>query len=248
MTIRVAVVGASGRMGQTICAAVERARDMELVAQLDVGSTISADSLNSADVAIEFTVPTVTEENAAALLDAGVDVVVGTSGWTEGMLERIGEKASAAGHSIIIAPNYGVSAVLLMHFAKISAPYFESAEVIELHHPEKVDAPSGTANSTAHSIAESRMAAGLGAMPDATSIDPNGARGAVVDGVHVHSVRLRGLNAHEEVLFGNPAEQLVIRQDSFDRSSFMPGVLLAVRSVKGLSGLTYGLDKVMGLA
>ena len=248
MSINVAVVGAAGRMGQKICAAVERAKDMELVAQIDVGKAIDADAVAGADVAIEFTVPTVTESNVMALLDAGVDVVVGTSGWTEDMLVRVEERAKATGRSVIVAPNYGLSAVLLMHFAKISAQYFESAEVIELHHPDKLDAPSGTATSTARLIAEARREAGLGDSPDATEIDPDGARGASVEGVHVHAVRLRGLNAHEEVLFGNPSEQLVIRQDSFDRSSFMPGVLLAVRAVQGRGGLTYGLDKVMGLS
>jgi dihydrodipicolinate reductase (EC 1.3.1.26) len=247
MSIKVAVVGAAGRMGQTICTAVEQARDMELVSQIDVGSHINADTLAGAEVAIEFTVPTVTESNVMALLDSGVDVVVGTSGWNEEMLARVEKKAKETGRSVIVAPNYGLSAVLLMHFSKLAARYFESAEVIEMHHPDKVDAPSGTAVSTAKVIGEARRSAGMGASPDNTQEDQGGSRGSTIDGVHVHAVRLRGLNAHEEVLFGNPAEQLVIRQDSFNRSSFMPGVLLAVRSVQGRGGLTYGLDKVMGL-
>lgn len=247
MSISVAVVGAAGRMGQMICDAVSGAPDMELVARLDAGDPITPESLAGAQVAIEFTVPTVTEKNTLALVDAGVDVVVGTSGWTAEARASLAERAEAAGRSVLIAPNFGLSAVLLMHFAKIAAKYFESAEVIELHHPNKVDAPSGTATSTAQHIAQARAEAGLGESPDATEIDHGGARGADIDGVHVHAVRLRGLNAHEEVLFGNPAEQLVIRQDSFDRSSFMPGILLAVRSIQGRTGLTYGLDQVMGL-
>ena len=247
MTINVAVVGALGRMGRTICAAVEDAPDLELVARLDIGDAIDARTLAGADVAIEFTVPATTEANVHALLEAGVDVVVGTTGWSDEALEGVRAKAEQAGRSAIIAPNYALSAVLVMSFAEKAAAYFESVEVIELHHPDKVDAPSGTAATTARRISQARRAACVAESPDATEIDPLGARGAEVDGVNVHAVRLRGLNAHEEVLLGNPGEQLVIRQDSFDRSSFMPGVLLAVREVVGRGGLTYGLDKIMGL-
>jgi 4-hydroxy-tetrahydrodipicolinate reductase len=149
---------------------------------------------------------------------------------------------------VFIAPNFAISAVLADYFATKAAKYFESAEVIELHHPTKVDAPSGTAIHTAHGIAEARKAAGLAPVPDATETD-GGSRGQVVDGIHVHAVRLRGLNAHEEVLFGNAGEQLTIRADSFDRISFMPGVLLAVRKVAdgGHAGLTIGLDHFLDL-
>ena len=240
MTIRVAVVGAAGRMGSTVCQAVEDAEGLELVARLDVGDTLDAEHLAGADVAVDFTVPSVTEANVHALLDAGVDVVVGTTGWTEESYGRIREhlaRPEAAGRSVLIAPN----------FAAKAAPYFESAEVIELHHPNKVDAPSGTAVATAQGIAAARAKAGLGAMPDATQTDPDGARGAVVDGVHVHAVRLRGLTAHEEVVLGNPGEQLTIRTDSFDRASFMPGVVLAVRQVSSHPGLTIGLDALLDL-
>lgn len=247
MTIKVAVVGALGRMGRTVCAAVEGAPDMDLVARLDVGDEIDARTLEGVDVAVEFTVPATTEANVHALLAAGVDVVVGTTGWTDEALERVREAAKATGRSVIIAPNYALSAVLAMSFAEKAATYFESVEVIELHHPDKVDAPSGTAATTARKISEVRRAAGVAVSPDATETDPLGARGAKVDDVRVHAVRLRGLNAHEEILLGNPGEQLTIRQDSFDRSSFMPGVLLAVREVGGRGGLTYGLDVVMGL-
>ena len=250
MTIRVAVVGAAGRMGSTVCQAVQDAEGLELVARLDVGDTLDAEHLAGADVAVDFTVPSVTESNVHALLDAGVDVVVGTTGWNEESYGRVREhlaRPEAAGRSVLIAPNFALSAVLAMSFAAKAAPYFESAEVIELHHPNKVDAPSGTAVATAQGIAAARAEAGLGAMPDATQTDPDGARGAVVDGVHVHAVRLRGLTAHEEIVLGNPGEQLTIRTDSFDRASFMPGVLLAVRRVGGHPGLTVGLDRLLGV-
>ncbi|CED91198.1 4-hydroxy-tetrahydrodipicolinate reductase [Actinomyces succiniciruminis] len=250
MSIAVAVVGAAGRMGSTVCQAVQDADGLELVARLDVGDTISAETLNGAEVAVDFTVPAVTEANVHALIDAGVDVVVGTTGWTDEAYGRVREhlaRPEAAGRSVIIAPNFALSAVLTMSFAAKAARYFESAEVIELHHPNKVDAPSGTAIATARGIAAARVEAGLGPVPDATETDPDGARGAVVDGVHVHAVRLRGLTAHEEVVLGNPGEQLTIRTDSFDRASFMPGVVLAVREVGGREGLTIGLDQLLDL-
>ena len=248
MTIRVAVVGAAGRMGTTVSRAVEEAEGLDLVAGLDIGDELAVEPLTGADVAVDFTVPGVTETNVHTLIDAGVDVVVGTTGWTEESYERVREHlARVEGRSVLIAPNFALSAVLAMSFAAKAAPYFESAEVIELHHPNKVDAPSGTAIATARGIAAARAEAGLGAVPDATQTDPDGARGAVVDGVHVHAVRLRGLTAHEEIVLGNPGEQLTIRTDSFDRASFMPGVLLAVRRVGGHPGLTVGLDRLLGV-
>ncbi|QKD80600.1 4-hydroxy-tetrahydrodipicolinate reductase [Actinomyces marmotae] len=244
--IRVAVVGAAGRMGSTVCQAVEEADGLELVARLDAGDTISAETLGGADVAVDFTVPTVTEANVRALIDAGVDVVVGTTGWDEESYARVREhlaRPEAAGRSVLIAPNFALSAVLAMRFAALAAPYFESVEIIELHHPNKVDAPSGTAVATAQAIAAARAAAS----PDATESDPLGARGGLVDGVRVHAVRLRGLTAHEEVLLGNPGEQLTLRTDSFDRSSFMPGVVLAVREIGSREGLTIGLGPLINL-
>ncbi|WP_201288732.1 4-hydroxy-tetrahydrodipicolinate reductase [Actinomyces sp. zg328] len=246
MMIRVAVVGAAGRMGSTVCQAVEEADGLELVARLDAGDTISAETLGGADVAVDFTVPTVTEANVHALIDAGVDVVVGTTGWDEDSYARVREhlaRPEAAGRSVLIAPNFALSAVLAMRFAALAAPYFESVEIIELHHPNKVDAPSGTAVATAQAIAAARAAAS----PDATESDPLGARGGLVDGVRVHAVRLRGLTAHEEVLLGNPGEQLTLRTDSFDRSSFMPGVVLAVREIGSREGLTIGLGPLINL-
>lgn len=252
VNIKVAVVGASGRMGTAVCEAVQAAPDMELVARLDADDVICAENLSGADTVVEFTVPTVCDENVHALLDAGVNVVVGTTGWNHERLEAVHEHARQVGKRVLIAPNFSISAVLLMQFAQKAAQYFESVEVIELHHPNKVDAPSGTAVTTAQRIAVARMEAGVASGPDATEADPLGARGAQIDGVRIHAVRLRGLNAHEEVLFGNPGEQLVLRQDSFDRVSFMPGVLLAVRAVtaEGVSsdlrvGLTYGIDDLL---
>lgn len=245
--IRVAVTGAKGRMGSTVVAAVTGAPDMEVVAQLDAGDPITKKTVNGAQVAVDFSVPGVTEANVHALLDAGVDVVVGTTGWTEESYARVRTHVQEAGRAVLIAPNFAMGAVLSMKFAAMAAPYFESAEVIEMHHPGKVDAPSGTAVATARGIARARAEAGLGDMPDATEMDELGSRGGRVDGVPVHAVRLRGLTASEEILLGNEGEQLVIRTDSFDRVSFMPGVLLGVRRVIGRTGLTIGLDQVMGL-
>ena len=245
--IRVAVTGAKGRMGSTVVAAVTGAPDMEVVAQLDAGDPITKKTVNGAQVAVDFSVPGVTEANVHALLDAGVDVVVGTTGWTEESYARVRTHAEEAGRAVLIAPNFAMGAVLAMKFAAMAAPYFESAEVIEMHHPGKVDAPSGTAVATARGIARARAEAGLGDMPDVTEMDELGSRGGRVDGVPVHAVRLRGLTASEEILLGNEGEQLVIRTDSFDRVSFMPGVLLGVRRVIGRTGLTIGLDQVMGL-
>ncbi len=245
--IRVAVTGAKGRMGSTVVQAVTDAPDMEVVALFDAGDEITPQSVNGAQVAVDFSIPSVTESNVHALLDAGVDVVVGTTGWTEEPYARVREHAEAAGRAVLIAPNFAMGAVLAMKFAAMAAPYFESAEVIEMHHPAKVDAPSGTAVATARGIAKARAEVGLGEMPDATETDELGSRGGRVDGIPVHAVRLRGLTASEEILLGNAGEQLVIRTDSFDRVSFMPGVLLGVRRVIGRTGLTIGLDQVMGL-
>ena len=246
--MKAAVIGAKGRMGIAMAAGIDATEGIELVAQLDAGDEITAKTLGGADVAIEFTRPDSTLDNVLALIDAGVHCVVGTTGWTDEALVQVEAKlADNPGIGVIIAPNYALSAVLAMAFAAKAAAYFESAEVIELHHPGKVDAPSGTALTTAKLIAEARRDAGLGAMPDATETDPDGARGADIDGVRVHAVRLQGLTAHEEIVFGNPGEQFTIRTDSFDRESFFPGVLLAVREVPVRPGLTYGLDKLMDI-
>ncbi|MBE1874672.1 4-hydroxy-tetrahydrodipicolinate reductase [Myceligenerans pegani] len=251
--IKVAVLGAAGRMGTQTCAAVEAADGMTLVARLDKDDPITGGSLSGADVVVDFTVPSAAEKNVHAVLDAGAHAVVGTTGWDDASRGRVAEHLErlnatrAHGLGVLIAPNFGLSAVLAMSFAAKAARWFESVEVIELHHPDKVDAPSGTARHTAVAVAAARAEAGLPASPDATESGWE-ARGADIDGVRVHAVRLRGLVAHEEILLGNPGEQLVIRQDSFDRSSFMPGVLVAVRAVVDRPGLTVGLEHVLDLA
>jgi 4-hydroxy-tetrahydrodipicolinate reductase len=246
--VRVAVLGAGGRMGRAVCDAVRAAADLELVAELHRTDTPAAAASAGAAVAVDFTVPDVTEANVHALIDAGVHAVVGATGWTEASLDRLrSHLAEVPDVGVLVAPNFALGAVLAMSFAAQAARWFESAEVVELHHPDKVDAPSGTARHTAAAMAAARAAAGLGPMPDATATGLDGARGADVDGVRVHSVRLRGLVAHEEILLGNAGEQLTIRHDSFDRVSFMPGVLLAVRQVGARPGLTVGLETLLGL-
>ena len=243
--IRVSVIGANGRMGSHVIAAVNGAADMQLVHALDRGDNLDAINHENTDVVVEFSVTDASLNNVLAMIKNNVNVVVGTTGWTEEKMQTVRE--ALAEHpqiSVFIAPNFAISTVLAEHFAAQAAKYFESAEIIELHHPDKVDAPSGTALHTAHKLAAAREAAGMPAIPDNTQTD-GGSRGQVVDGIHVHAVRLRGLNAHEEVLFGNAGEQLVIRADSFDRTSFMPGVLLAVRHAGEKPGLSVGLDNYL---
>ncbi|WEV73158.1 4-hydroxy-tetrahydrodipicolinate reductase [Bifidobacterium sp. ESL0790] len=249
--IRVSVIGAQGRMGASVVGAVEAADDMELAKKIGMDDDIAAVTPGNTDVAVEFTVPTASLANVLKLVAQGVNVVVGTTGWTDEKMAQVKAalaKAPKAGQSVFIAPNFAISAVLADKFAAQAAKYFTSAEVIELHHPDKVDAPSGTAIHTAQAIAKARADAGSAPMPDGTQGEA-ASRGQVVDGVHVHAVRLQGLNAHEEVLLGNTGEQLVIRADSFDRASFMPGVLLAVRNIASGShpGLTVGLDSFLDL-
>ncbi|MDR1633463.1 MAG: 4-hydroxy-tetrahydrodipicolinate reductase [Bifidobacteriaceae bacterium] len=249
--IAVAVIGAKGRMGSAVVKAVQAAPDLRLADALDVGDPLSSLPADAVQVAVDFTVPSAAEDNVHQLIDLGVNAVVGTSGWDGPALERVRRHlAEAREVGVVIAPNFALGAVLAMHFAAQAAPFFESAEVIELHHPDKLDAPSGTARHTAAAVAAARAAAGLGAAPDATDPDRSepGARGAAIDGVHVHSVRLRGLVAHEEILLGNPGEYLTIRHDSLDRVSFMPGVLLAVRQVSTRPGLTVGLEPLLNLS
>jgi 4-hydroxy-tetrahydrodipicolinate reductase len=232
-------------MGSTSCAAVEAAEGLELVSRIDLGDDLQA-GVKDADVAVIFSVPDAAVENVLSCVQAGVHAVVGTTGWTDDRLQQV-EAAleQAPGVGVLVAPNFALGAVLLLRFAAEAAVHFESVEVIELHHPDKVDAPSGTARHTAAAIAAARREAGLPGSPDATRSGLDGARGADVDGVRVHSVRLRGLVAHEEVLLGGPGEQLTIRHDSFDRVSFMPGVLLAVRQVGQRPGLTVGLENYL---
>jgi 4-hydroxy-tetrahydrodipicolinate reductase len=244
--IAVGVLGARGRMGATTCDAVDSADDLELVAKVDVGDDLIA--ISAAQVAVDFTRPDAVMDNLEWCISHGVHVVVGTTGFDEGRLEQLRRWLSVAPDvGVVVAPNFSIGAVLMMSFAAKAAPYFESAEIIELHHPNKVDAPSGTARHTAERMAAARLAVGSAPMPDATNVSLDGARGADVGGVHVHAVRLAGLLAHQEVLLGGHGETLTIRHDSLDRASFMPGVLLAVRAVVSRPGLTVGLEPLLDL-
>jgi 4-hydroxy-tetrahydrodipicolinate reductase len=245
--IRVGVLGARGKMGSQACSAVAEADDLDLIARVDVGDDRAA--LADAQVAVDFTSPGAVMDNIAWCIDHGVSVVAGTSGFTPERLRAIEDRLRAAPDvAVLVVPNFSVGAVLMMRFAAQAARFYESVEIIELHHPTKVDAPSGTARRTAELVAEARRGAALGPMPDASADTLDGARGADVDGVAVHSVRVRGLVAHQEVILGGPGETLTIRHDSLDRESFMPGVLAAVRSVVDRRGLVIGLDEVLGLA
>jgi len=245
--IKVGVLGAKGRMGSHVCGTVEQASDLALTAQVDVGDSL--DELAGVDVVVDFTHPAAVLGNLRWCVEHGIDAVVGTSGFDDARLSEVeGWLAERPAARVLIVPNFSVGAVLMMRFAEIAAPFFESAEVIEMHHAGKVDAPSGTAGRTASVISAARAAAGTGPMPDATVTAADGARGTEVGGVHVHSVRLAGLVAHQEVLLGGHGEILTIRHDSLDRASFMPGVLVAVRGIGGLPpGLTVGLDGLLGL-
>jgi 4-hydroxy-tetrahydrodipicolinate reductase len=245
--IKVGVLGAKGRMGSQACATVDAASDLQLAAQVDVGDPITA--LEGCDVVVDFTHPGAVMENVRWCVEHGIPAVAGTSGFNEARLDQVrqwlGESASTR---VLVVPNFSVGAVLMMRFAQQAARFFESAEVIEMHHAGKADAPSGTAARTASMIEQARADAGLGPSPDATVTEAEGARGAVLGGVHVHSVRLAGLVAHQEVLLGGHGEVLTIRHDSLDRASFMPGVLLAVRGIGTLPpGLTVGLDNLLDL-
>ena len=247
--LKVAVVGAAGRMGQQTCAAVDEADDLELVARIDRTGSPADAAAAGAEVVIDFTVPDAAMATIEAALGLGMHVVVGTSGFDADRLSQVEALVEQApGLGVVIAPNFAVGAVLLMRFAREAAAHFTSVEIVETHHPDKVDAPSGTAVHTARVIAGARRTAGIPAAPDATSHALGGARGASVDGVPVHSLRLRGAVAHEEVVFGNAGELLTLRHDSLDRAGFMPGVLLAVRRVVGRPGLTVGLEPLLDLA
>ncbi len=258
--VKVGVLGARGRMGSLVCQTVRAAPDLDLVAEVDLGD--SPDLLNGCDVVVDFTTPAAVLGNLRWCIEHCVDAVVGTSGFGPDRLSEVeamlADAAVTPGESsatgswvprVLVVPNFSVGAVLMMKFAEQAARFFESAEIIELHHAAKVDAPSGTAARTAAMMRAARDAAGVGPSPDATETALPGARGAVVDGVHVHSVRLAGLVAHQEVLLGGHGETLTIRHDSLDRASFMPGVLTAVRGIEGLpAGLTVGLEALLGLA
>jgi 4-hydroxy-tetrahydrodipicolinate reductase len=244
--MRVGVLGAKGKVGSTMVQAVQAADDLTLAAEVDAGDPLTLFTDSHTEVVIDFTHPDVVMDNLKFLIDNGIHAVVGTTGFTEERLQQVRSwLAAKPGTAALIAPNFAIGAVLCMHFARQAAPFYDSVEVIELHHPHKADAPSGTATRTAQLIAEARK--GLPHNPDATSTSLPGARGAEVDGIPVHSVRLAGLVAHQEVLLGMAGETLTIRHDSLDRTSFVPGVLLAVRHIKERPGLTVGIEPLLNL-
>ena len=248
MAIKVAVLGAKGRMGAESVKAIKAASDFELVAELDLGDSLETLKSNGAQVIVDFTHPDAVMKNLEFSINNGINVVVGTTGFDEKRLQQVQDWLNSNPKvGAVIAPNFGLGAVLMMQFAAKAARYFESVEIVELHHPEKADAPSGTAARTAELITQERVAAKLPAMPDKTSTSLPGARGAKVGDIPIHSVRLRGLVAHQEVLLGDQGETLSIRHDSIDRTGFMPGVLLAVREVVNRPGLTFGLEHLMEL-
>ncbi len=246
--LKIAVLGASGRMGAEAVKAIETATDMELVAALGRGDSLDTLLEVGATHVVDLSVPSSTETNVRFAVEHRMHAVIGTTGWDEAKRESLATLlAKNPGTGVLIAPNFALGSVLASTFAATAARYFESVEIIELHHPNKVDAPSGTAVRTAELIAAERASAGMDPSPDATETQIEGARGAVIDGIHVHSVRLRGLVAHQEVLLGGTGEQLTLRHDSYDRASFMPGVLLGLRTVASRPGLTYGLDGYLEL-
>lgn len=246
--IRVGVLGARGKMGATVVDAVNNASGMEVVAALDLGDSLEVLTVNKAEVVVDFTTPDAVMSNLEFVIKHGMHAVVGTTGFDDARIATIkAQLSNSPDIGLLIAPNFGLGAILMMEFAKKAAPLFESVEIIELHHPNKVDAPSGTAKRTAELIADVRRAAKSAPMPDATHESLDGARGANVDGVPIHSVRARGFVAHQEVIFGGVGETLTIRHDSLDRQSFMPGVLLGITKVVTTPGLTFGLENFLNL-
>lgn len=244
--IKVAVLGAKGRMGAETVRTVKAQSDLSLVAELDLGDSL--DAIKNADVVVDFTHPDSVMDNLEFAIKNGVHVVVGTTGFDEAKLAQVKSwLANSPKVGALIAPNFGLGAVLMMQFAAQAAKHFESVEIIELHHPNKADAPSGTATRTAEMITQARKEAERPPMPDATAQSLPGARGAKVGDVPIHSVRLRGLVAHQEVVLGDQGETLTIRHDSIDRTGFMPGVLVGIRNVGSHPGLTFGLEHFLGL-
>ena len=253
MTLKVGVLGARGKVGREICRAVEEAEDLALVAGLDVEDSLDGLVEAGAEAVVDFTHPDAVMDNLRFCIEHGIDAVVGTTGFDDERLDQVGAWLADPGRldhrkvGVLIAPNFSIGAILMMRFAAEAARFFESVEIVELHHPDKADAPSGTARRTAAMIAEARRQAGMGDPPDATSTGIAGARGAEVDGIHVHGLRVRGLVAHQEVLLGGPGETLTIRHDSLDRVSFVPGVLLGLRRIGRAPGLTVGLEAFLDL-
>lgn len=246
--IKVGVLGAAGRVGSAVVEGVKKAADLELAAEVGAGDSLQVLVDEGVDVIVDFTTPDAVMGNLDFCINNGIHCVVGTTGFDDERYQQVREWCDANGNvGVLIAPNFAISAVLTMAFARQAAPFFESAEVVEFHHPNKLDAPSGTAVKTAQGIAEARREAGMGDMPDATKQELDGSRGADVDGVPVHAVRMQGMVAHEEIIFGTTEQSLTIRQDSYGRESFVPGVLTGVRDVADHPGLTIGLDAYLGL-
>ncbi|PMC64137.1 4-hydroxy-tetrahydrodipicolinate reductase [Corynebacterium tuscaniense] len=248
MAIKVGVFGAKGRVGSAVVAGVNAAADLELVAEVDSGDSLDVLVESGAQVIVDFTTPSAVMGNLEFCINNGIHAVVGTTGFDEERYQQVRDWCAAnESVGVLIAPNFAISAVLAMAFARQAAPFFDSAEVVEYHHPNKLDAPSGTAQKTAQGIAEARAEAKMGPMPDATEQALDGSRGADVDGVKVHAVRMQGMVAHEDIIFGTTDQTLTIRQDSYGRDSFVPGVLTGVRGVADHPGLTIGLDSYLGL-
>ena len=246
--IKVGVLGAQGKVGSAVVAGVKKVEDLELAAEINKGDSLQTLVDEGVDVIVDFTNPNAVMDNLEFCINNGIHCVVGTTGFDDARYQQVRDWCAAnEGVGVLIAPNFAISAVLTMAFARQAAPFFESAEVVEFHHPNKLDAPSGTAVKTAQGIAQARKEAGMDAMPDATEQALDGSRGADVDGVPVHAVRMQGMVAHEEVIFGTTDQSLTIRQDSYGRESFVPGVLTGVREVANRPGLTIGLDEYLGL-
>ena len=244
--IRVGVLGARGRMGAEVVKAVSNSSDLELVAQLDLGDSLDQLLSNKTEAVVDFATPDSVMKNLEFLISNDIHAVVGTTGFDQARIDSLTKELSKHPQvGVLIAPNFAIGAVLMMEFAEKAARYFDSAEIIELHHPAKVDAPSGTAARTAELMTQARKESSMKPMPDATKQSLDGARGSKVGDIPIHSIRAQGLVAHQEVLFGGVGETLTIRHDSLDRAGFMPGVLLGIRSVVNNPGLTHGLDKFM---
>jgi 4-hydroxy-tetrahydrodipicolinate reductase len=245
---KVGVLGAQGKVGREVCRAVDEADDLELVAAVDKDDEIDALVTSGAEAVVDFTHPDVVMDNLEFCIDHGIHCVVGTTGFDDARLEQVrGWLEGSPRTGVLIAPNFSIGAILMMRFAAEAAPFFESVEIVELHHPQKADAPSGTARRTAELVAKARREAGSPPVPDATSTALEGARGADVQGIRVHGLRIRGMVAHQEVVLGGLGETLTIRHDSMDRASFTPGVLLGLRTVADRPGLTVGLEHVLPL-
>ncbi|HYF73036.1 MAG TPA: 4-hydroxy-tetrahydrodipicolinate reductase [Nocardioides sp.] len=246
--MKVGVLGAKGKVGAEVCRAVEAADGLELVAQVDAGDDVESLVTSGAEAVVDFTHPDVVMDNLEFCIDHGIHAVVGTTGFDDARLDQLRRwLADSPGTGVLVAPNFSIGAILMMRFAAVAAPFFESVEVVELHHPTKADAPSGTARRTAELIAAARRDAGVGPVPDATSTGLEGARGADVEGIRVHGLRIRGLVAHQEVILGGVGETLTIRHDSLDRASFTPGVLTGLRAIADHPGLTVGLEHFLDL-